>query len=297
MVPLESAAAASEDAEAESLRCQLVEAQQEISYWKWALTGVTALYIFIYIMGRRRLMRKIWKRNKQLRSALAQADEANRMKAAFIRSVSHEIRTPLNAINGFSQLLCSRDYEFGEEEKEDMRKRISESTETITSIINELLQLAQGESQSVARLQDIRPNEICRAVVNASQLLNNKKLELWFESNVSDEYTLRSNHELVSQILTKMMDNAMKFTDHGKVQMICTKKGKHLEISVTDTGIGVPKAKRAAIFENFVKLDDYKVGIGLGLPICRRLARTLGGDIILDAEYTNGSRFILQLPC
>ena len=86
---------------------QLADAEQRADRWRTAFYVSTAVYVFVYIMGRRRLMRKIWARNKALRLALDKAQESDRLKTAFMRNMSHEIRTPLNAINGFSQLLCS----------------------------------------------------------------------------------------------------------------------------------------------------------------------------------------------
>ena len=288
--------APADGADVAQLRRELDDARRSATIWRTALVVVTLIYIFVYVMGRRRLMRKIWKRNRQLRSALEHADETDRMKTAFIRSMSHEIRTPLNAINGFSQLLCSPDFELSESERLDMKDRISASVDTITLIINELLELAQGETQPPMH-DDVSPNEVGRAVLEASRLQDTKGLVLSFETDVDDALTVRSNRELVSQILVKLMDNALKFTDAGRVSMSVGRQGDMLQIAVTDTGIGIPADKQAAVFENFVKLNDYRDGVGLGLPICRRLARSLGGNIVIDPDYKNGSRFVLQLPC
>ena len=230
--------------------------------------------------------------------AQEQAEAANKMKAAFIRSMSHEIRTPLNAINGFSQILCSSEFDLQDEEKKDLRERITSNVEAITIIINELLELAAGESVTLDLndLNPIRINEVCRNVVAMSEEHNDKDLHLEFKSTLDDSFAIKSNEETVSQILQKIIDNALKFTEEGSVCVEVGRKGKTLEISVTDTGIGIPADKQETIFDNFVKLNDFKGGVGLGLSISRRLAKTLGGNIILDSTYTTGSRFIIQLP-
>lgn len=268
---------------------------KNLKYW---LIGLTLVYIFIYIMGRRRLMLKIWKGTDELKKAKKRAEEASKMKSAFIRSMSHEIRTPLNAINGFSQVLCSPDFELSDEEKNDLREKISTNTDAITSIINELLELANGESSSLDSdsFKSVSVNRICNSVLEEAKKDNSKGLSLTFVSELTDDFTIKSDGDTVAQILSNIIDNAMKFTNKGGVELSAKAVGRNVEISVTDTGIGIPENQRDTIFDNFVKLDDFTEGVGLGLSICRRLANNLGGNIILDSKYRNGSRFIVQLP-
>ena len=259
---------------------------------------ITCIYIFIYIMGRRRLVRKIWKREKELKLAKEKAEEASRMKSSFIRSMSHEIRTPLNAINGFSQILCTPDYPLSDEEKMDMQQRIVSSTEAITIIINELLELAAGESVTldINDLTPVKINDVCRKAISIADEHNDKHLDISFKTELTNDYAIKSNEETISQILVKIIDNALKFTDEGSIKISVMEASHHVQISVADTGIGVPEDMHEAIFENFVKLDEFSEGIGLGLSICRRLANSLGGDVLIDSQYKKGSRFILQLP-
>lgn len=264
----------------------------------WGFVVMTALYIIVYIMGRRRLWVKIQQRKAELGVAMEKAETANRMKASFIRSMSHEIRTPLNAVNGFSQILCSSDFALSEQERQQLKQSISSNTEAITIIINELLELAAGESVTMDKdsLLPVNVNMVCRKATTNAKKHNDKKLNITFTTTLTDDFTVRSNSEMLSQILNKVIDNAKKFTAEGDVHVTAGLNGKQVEISVADTGIGIPEEKCDDIFENFVKLDDYKEGVGLGLPICRRLARALGGDIVLDTDYKQGSRFVLQLP-
>ena len=264
----------------------------------WLFIGLTVFYIFIYIMGRRRLMLKIWERERKLKEALARAEEGNRTKTQFIRSMSHEIRTPLNAINGFSQILCSDDFELSKEERDDMKQRISKNSDAITIIINELLEMAAGERVSVDlnTLPPVNISEVCTRAMNEAGVNNEHGLLLTFENLLPTGFITKSSEETIVQILIKIIDNGLKFTKEGTVTVMAATKNNMVEISVSDTGIGIPKEQRDVIFDNFVKLDDFSEGIGLGLSICRRLAKTLGGDVILDPEYEKGSRFILQLP-
>ena len=271
------------------------KASRELTWW---FIGLTTVYILVYIIGRRRLMRKIWKHERELRTALEKADTANQMKTAFIRSMSHEIRTPLNAINGFSQILCTDSIELSAEEKEDMKQRIASNTEAITIIINELLEMAAAENVTtdVSEMLPVVINEICQIAIGKAKAQNEKEIDINFRSELPESFTTKSNGETIIHILDNIIDNAIKFTDQGSVTVLAKTSGHNVEISVTDTGRGIPEEQQEVIFDNFVKLDDFSDGIGLGLSICRRLARKLGGNIILDKDYKNGSRFILQLP-
>ena len=258
------------------------------------LVGLTVAYLIIYIMGRRRLMLKIWDKNKSLKDALSRAEESERMKTAFIKNMSHEIRTPLNAISGFSQILCMPDYEASDEEKRKMRDSIANNVDSITQIVGELLDLAEGESDLAKA--PVAVNELCRKAMEEAGAKNNKGLDMGYETQLADDYTVKSNAENLHRILAQLLDNAVKFTDQGTVRLRAEKRGKLLELSVEDTGRGVAEKDRKRIFENFVKLDEYKGGVGLGLPVCLRLAKALGGDLTLDDAYTAGSRFVLTVP-
>lgn len=265
----------------------------------WELIFYISLfvYIFVYIMGRRNLMRTIWKRNQQLRIALDRAEESDRMKSAFIRSMSHEIRTPLNAINGFSQVLCLNGMDLSEHERMELEQRISTNVEIITVIINELLELAHGESIVVEQERTpMRVNEVCKKVLNLAKASQRKDLMFSFESELPDDYIINSNPNIVTEILNKVLSNAVKFTEEGGITLGCRLHEFNLQITVTDTGIGIPVDKFDEVFENFVKLNEYSEGVGLGLPISRRLAEALHGKLYIDRTYYEGTRFVLELP-
>lgn len=262
------------------------------------LIGLTVVYLFVYIMGRRRLMRKIWAKNKDLRAALSRAAESDRMKSTFIQSMSHEIRTPLNAVSGFAEVICSPNYELSDDEKRDMQKRISSNVEQITSIINELLELSQSESEDVipdSEKTDVLVNELASTVVKECKGKQKTGVELRFTTDISDNFKIRSNTYRLKNALTHLMDNAMKFTELGHVELRCEHYGDQVRFIVTDTGCGIKAEDQERIFETFQKVDDFKTGVGLGLPICRRLIRSLGGEVSLDATYTNGARFIITI--
>ena len=263
------------------------------------LIGMTVVFLFVYIMGRRRLMKKIWARSAELKKALARAEESDRMKAEFIQSMSHEIRTPLNAVVGFAQVLGSPHYQLTDAEKKDMSERIDESVVQVTSIVNELLELSKSESEGVTPevdKADIKCNDLCRSVLESMQGREKPTVEMRFTTNVDDDFTIFSNVYRLRSILNHLIDNAQKFTDMGHIDLQFEHKGNKALFIVTDTGMGIDKKDRERIFETFAKLDDFKAGIGLGLTICRRLVTSLGGTVELDPVYINGSRFVITLP-
>ena len=263
------------------------------------LIGMTVVFLFVYIMGRRRLMKKIWARSKELKVALARAEESDRMKTEFIQSMSHEIRTPLNAVAGFAQVLSSPDYQLSDQDKKKMQGRIKENVDVITSVVNELLELSQSESETVmteVEKSDIKCNELCRSVLESMKGREKPTVELRFSTNVDDTFTIRSNAYRLRSTLNHLIDNAQKFTDMGHIDLRFEHKGNEALFSVTDTGVGIDKKDRDRIFEDFYKLNNFKSGIGLGLPLCRRLIASIGGTVDLDPVYTSGSRFVITLP-
>ena len=117
-----------------------------------------------------------------------------------------------------------------------------------------------------------------------------------FVTNVDDSYLLRTNIYRLKSALLHLVDNAIKFTEAGHIEVRCKEEGDKIYFIVTDTGVGIKEEDRERIFETFQKVDDFKTGVGLGLPICRRLLHSLGGDVSLDTSYNSGARFIVTLP-
>ena len=263
------------------------------------LIGLTIVYVIVYVMGRRRLVRKIWARNKELKDALERVEKSDRVKMAFINNMSHEIRTPLNAVAGFSQLLCNPDFQVTDEEKANMQKRITSSVDQITGIVNEVLELSTGESDGIVtegEKTDVMINDLCRGVLLDAKGRQSTGVEIRFSTNVDDSHVVRSNAYRLSIVLRHLVDNAIKFTEKGYILTDVNCSPHQMIISVSDTGIGVAEEDRDRIFEVFSKGDDFKEGLGLGLPICVRMVQSLGGTLELDPEYTAGSRFVVTLP-
>ena len=220
------------------------------------------------------------------------------MKSDFIRQISHEIRTPLNILNGFTQVITSKDANLDAKEKADIQLRITESTDRITELVNKVLELSDANSHTVIECSDdITAQQIAHEAIKESGI--DKATHICFsisDDTRASEILLHTNLQYAVRSLVLLLDNAMKFTKEGEVRLFFRRQPSHIGFIVEDTGIGIPADKAEQIFEEFVQLDDYYDGTGIGLTIARNIARRLGGDITLDTSYMDGSRFIMTLP-
>lgn len=137
-------------------------------------------------------------------------------------------------------------------------------------------------------------------VKNVIECYTNKpeNVRIHFDTNLKDSYKILTNRQEVLKILKQLLDNALKFTKEGTITLRCYQDELEQMVcfSVEDTGCGIKEGEEEKIFEHFYKVDAYKEGVGLGLPLARRVAHQLGGNLSLDSSYTGGSRFILKLP-
>lgn len=255
---------------------------------------------FIYILLKQRKIDSVLKKkNEELKDMRDKAESANQMKSFFIHNMSHEIRTPLNAIVGFSQILASTDVETSLEEKQDFSSLIHYNAELLTTLINDILDLAALESgKYTMNVTSHHSNELCRLEIASVMHRKPEGVNLYFTTEVTDDYEITTDGQRLRQVLTNFLTNSMKHTEEGEIHLHCSLSehpGK-ITFSVTDTGTGVPADKVDALFGRFAKLNDTKQGTGLGLNICRIIAERLGGEVMYDKTYTNGARFELILP-
>lgn len=241
---------------------------------------------------------RLRRKNDELAEARDQAQEALRMKSEFIRNITHEIRTPLNILSGFSQIMSEQGSELPENDRRELSYNIQQNSNRITQLINQLLELADTSSRSrIERNDTIGANLLCQKAIASSGVAESKDHQFSFETSVDDTVTLLTSEHDAIQAINRLLDNAMKFTPAGgRIGMYCRQQADMLTISIEDSGCGVPKEKAEAIFEEFVQLDDFQTGVGIGLPLSRNTVRRLGGDITLDTSYQGGARFVLTLP-
>lgn len=242
--------------------------------------------------------RRLKKKNEELAIARDLAQESSRMKTNFIKNISHEIRTPLNILSGFAQILSQPGMELSPDTTQEASLQIQQNTDRITSLINRLLALSESNSRSILERTDtVGANQFCLNAVCQSRVGDSRRWTFNFDSTVDDQLTIVTAEQYAVSALCHLLDNAMKFTpDGGTITLRYRTADGQLVISVEDTGCGVPAEKADDIFGEFVQLDEYKEGVGIGLTLSRNIARRLGGDITLDTNYSGGARFLFTLP-
>ena len=274
-----------------------------IPVWVWfLLVFLTFLFLVVFSINRYLL-------SKRLQIANARAEESTRMKGEFIKQISHEIRTPLNILSGFTQILTSPKALLSEEERANASLQIMQSTDRITKLVNKMLELSDANSLVVLDRNDtVTPLSIAVEAITETGIAEMLHLTFTLKKGAGAEQPFTTNFRSAVRILEQQLDNAIKFTQpaeaHIKQAEQHEKENVTLTIEETDnsvrfiienTGLTIPVKDAERIFDEFVQLDEYYNGTGIGLTVARSLARRLGGDIILDTTYTEGVRFITTL--
>lgn len=237
-------------------------------------------------------------RNQDLIRAYELKIESDERKSAFILDMAHQIRTPLNIINGFAQVLSLNYHEFSEDELIDITSRMKSSSITIHRIAMMLAASSASETSQkpILDYSDVNCCVISREVINSVMLESPDAIPIEFEANVPDYFVVHTDRRLLAVVLSELLSNACRFTTQGFVRLSVDRNDNQVRFVVTDTGSGIPIDKRDSIFTPFTKLDSFSEGVGLGLSYCKYAVDRLGGDIILDPDYSTGSRFVVSLP-
>ena len=285
--------------------------EQEIRFY-----NITALVVIIILFGlliyfHHRSSVRLKKAYRELEIANKRAQELSRMKSDFIQQISHEIRTPLNILSGFTQVLTMSDTKLDEAMLHEIKGKITENTDRITSLVNKMLELSEAKSQIVIDCNDnVTAVQIATEAINASGIAQACHLE--FDLIIAPDakgVRIQTNLAAAARSLSLVLDNARKFTAPAegrpqtpptdqlqKVVLRLTVLSGRLFFSVEDTGIGIAHKDAERIFDEFVQLDEFYDGTGIGLTVARSLARRIGGDIKVDTAYIGGSRFVMTLP-
>jgi signal transduction histidine kinase len=254
------------------------------------LLGLLVIALVYIVQSRRHHL-------KQLNAAYQHALESDKMKTRFIQNVSHEVRTPLNIISGFSQVIADPTLTESDEERQNMAAMMQKSALQITTLIDEIIGLSLIESSNKVVKDDIvKVNQQLEAIVADYEGNVQPQVTLRVDSELEPDFSIATNKNMLYRILSALTDNAVKNTEKGSVTLKARTVAQTLILTVEDTGCGIPADQAEHVFERFVKLDSFKQGIGLGLPLSRKLAEQLGGIVTLDTSYHPGARFVVTLP-
>ena len=220
------------------------------------------------------------------------AESASKMKTAFIQNMSHEIRTPLNSIVGFSQALAEE-----LEDNEDIKMYadiISQNSNDLLKLVGDVIELSSLEvADQKEEMSPIYINSLCTTAIIQIKHKLAPGVELQFNA-WENEFPIQSSERRIITVLSNLLHNAAKFTSKGSIILDCrlSDDEKQIEITITDTGIGIPEDKQEWVFERFAKVDEFSQGSGLGLSISRLAAQRIGGDVIIDSTYKEGCRML-----
>ena len=253
------------------------------------------------ILIRRKFNKQLMAKNKELKSAYKQVAAANEMKSEFIRNVSHEVRTPLNIINGFSQVLAEMGPDMGDKERGEVAKTIGHSAYQITSLVNKMLAIANDSTKDLmAQATETDGIAICCKAIENMPVVDAEKVKVKMDDQTNGDVMLYTNGDSLLLMLSYILENAVKFTEKGHIRLkVRTEKQKGRKMmlfSVEDTGCGIPSDKVGTIFQRWVKVDEFREGLGLGLAYCWESAQILGGVLTLDQTSEAGTTFTLSLP-
>jgi len=273
---------------------------------------VTPIFIEGRIVGAYGIYRDLTERKrieKSLILAKEKAEESDRLKSAFLSNMSHEIRTPMNAILGFSGLLSDPDT--NPKEREEFISIIKERGNDLMRIISDIIDVAKIESgQLTINIKDCKVNPLINDLYTtftqhlAKREKTHIKLRTLMENNDPD-FTILSDPQRLRQVLSNLLENAIKFTETGTIEFGYSVRsdfgmGKSIIFSVRDTGIGIPPEMHKIIFERFRQADDSYTrkygGTGLGLTICKNVVHLMGGDLSVESEVGKGTLFKMVLP-
>ncbi len=238
---------------------------------------------------------------QDLVQAKAAAEAANRAKSAFLAITSHELRTPLTSIIGFCELLT---LEHGDESDDlaSYLKLIAESSQSLLNIINDILDLSKIEAKTMEiKVEPVDPDHLLDLLAELwGPRAAAKKLKLDRLPSDGASRPFYSDALRLRQVLDNLINNAVKFTDKGGIQLHLVHQEDAIEVTVRDSGRGIPEEHHGQLFQPFWQLADATTrntgGTGLGLYICRQIVQLLGGTIWLDRQHVDGTSFTIRLP-
>jgi signal transduction histidine kinase len=241
----------------------------------------------------------------ELRRATAEAERAGAAKAEFLAKMSHELRTPLNAVIGYSQMLLEDARDEGDAESAEDLDKIHSAGHHLLRLVSEVLDLSKIEAGKMElTVETTDAADLVRTAVEPFGDAAAKRGDTLTLDLAADLGTVVCDGARVRQVLTQIVDNAIKFTQDGSI-VVSARRVKlegveKLTVSVKDTGIGIAEEVLPILFENFSVGEDSSAskygGTGLGLALSRKLSKLMGGDVFVESTLGSGSCFTVALP-
>ena len=239
----------------------------------------------------------------QLEKALIRAEESDRLKSAFLANLSHEVRTPMNVITNLTRVLA--DAELDQDEKMELSEAVSQNGKQLMNMIDNTIRLSKIETQTVKIFQRFcNINRLLRDVYNEYFILipDSKNVKLNLRISVPNkEFGFETDPEILSEIVSLLIDNAVKYTLKGEInidyEMV---RNEWVKFTISDTGIGIPEEEFIHIFDRFYRIkndiNQTTSGSGLGLPIVQHYVALIGGELEFETSVGKGSKFWFSLP-
>jgi signal transduction histidine kinase len=245
------------------------------------------------------LINKGWvQRNEELHRARQLIEESDRQKTIFIQNVTHQIRTPLNIILGFAQIM--RD-SVGSLPLEEVKGFIGMMKHNALSL-NRMVLMLYDSSESGAteelnnmHFEPVSCNELIRSAIDATHY-RFPDLKISLETVIPDSVCIKSDNVYLMRSLRELLYNSAKYSDGKHISVQVSATDTVVRFVLTDTGRGISDEYYDKMFIPFTKVDDLSEGLGLGLPLAKRHIDNLGGKLILDRDYREGCRFIVEMP-
>ncbi len=276
-----------------------LRAQQANTRILYVLSGVSFLAFILLTLTLIRSQiskRKIAEARAEADRLREVAERAQNLQNHFMHNMNHEIRTPINAIVGFSDLLVE-DESLTQSERRDFGETIKNNGDMLIQIINDVLDIAKLESgQYELSYEKVSLNTLCKQVLDTIRHRLPEGVELRFDSAFGDDYLYCTDIHRLEQILLNYLSNACKHTQEGYILLSVEPLDGKVEFSVSNTGKSISPEKVKKLFKRFRKLNNDAQGTGLGLSICLKLATLMGGNVYYDTTFTDGARFVCELP-
>lgn len=281
-----------------------IDSKRNIRFFLNNLIGIIDNSKLQRIWGIKTDISRLKQYESELIAAKKVAEKSDQLKSAFLANMSHEIRTPLNGILGFSELLCQEN--LPEESKLKYSSVVKASNTQLLRIIDDILDISRIETGQLSVSKElfhlnILFNEL-EVFVKQELKKRQKNLNVAILKSFPDDLDiLLSDRQRVYQVLTNLLNNAVKFTERGKIEFgYLNNNSTSIEFFVSDTGIGIPNSEFETIFQQFKQVEDYTArkygGTGLGLSISKGIVELLGGKIWVRSQIGKGSEFRFSLP-